>query len=162
MTCVRACARALRTAAATLIACLAVSGCAAQSETTQHSAGLSISANNARGIAPSRPAETPPAVHAALTPRDAIIAAIQPCMDVEFSASRTRRAEIQVELAPDGTVQSASIVSVTGQESEAANKVFAERSRRAVLNPACNKLPIPPDKYEELKTLVLTFDELEP
>ena len=30
---------------------------------------------------------------------------------------------------------------------------------RAFFNPACNKLPIPPDKYEKLKDLILTLDE---
>ena len=34
----------------------------------------------------------------------------------------------------------------------------AEAARRALLNPNCNKLRLPEDKYEQWKTFIIQFD----
>jgi outer membrane biosynthesis protein TonB len=63
---------------------------------------------------------------------------------------------IRVWIDPDGTVQRTQIVDQS-QMSDPVWRAFAERAERAPLNPECSKLPIPPEKYEQMKVFTFTF-----
>jgi hypothetical protein len=91
--------------------------------------------------------------------KDMIAAAVSQCWDVDAGAKGASdlRAVIQVEINPDGTVRNTTIVDTEGRSSDPVWRAFAERARRAPLIAQCNKLPIPPEKYEELKTFTFTF-----
>lgn len=91
--------------------------------------------------------------------KDTIAAAVSPCWDVDAGAkgASDMQAVIQVEVNPDGTVRNTTILDTEGRGGDPIWRAFAERARRAPLIPACNKLPIPPDKYEQLKVFTFTF-----
>lgn len=69
--------------------------------------------------------------------------------------------DLQVSLNPDGTVTEAKILDMNRYHSDVQFKPAADAARRAILNPNCNPLKIPLDKYEQLKSFVLKFDPRE-
>jgi hypothetical protein len=66
--------------------------------------------------------------------------------------------DIKMELAEDGTVKKAEIVDEKRMNSDPNFKIAAENAKRAVLDPECNPLPLPKEKYKEWKDLELTFN----
>ena len=64
---------------------------------------------------------------------------------------------ISATVGPDGRVISAQIVS-TQRMGDPFYRAAAESARRAVLNPSCSPLKLPPEKYEQWKDLELTFN----
>lgn len=66
--------------------------------------------------------------------------------------------DIKMELSRDGNVIKAEIVDKNRLNSDADFRIAAENAYRAVLDPKCSPLPLPPDKYEEWKDLELTFN----
>ena len=64
---------------------------------------------------------------------------------------------ISATVGPDGRVISAQIVS-TDRMGDPFYRAAAESARRAVLNPSCSPLKLPPEKYEQWKDLTLTFN----
>jgi outer membrane biosynthesis protein TonB len=91
--------------------------------------------------------------------KDMLAAAVSPCWDIDAGAkgASDMRAVIQVEVDPDGTVRNTTILDTEGRGSDPVWRAFAERARRAPLIPACNKMPIPAGKYDELKVFTFTF-----
>jgi outer membrane biosynthesis protein TonB len=91
--------------------------------------------------------------------KDMIAAAVEPCWDVDAGAkgAADMRAIIEVELNPDGTVRNTTIMNANEHSNEPGWRAFAERAARAPLIPACNKLPIPDGKYDQLKVFTFTF-----
>lgn len=73
-----------------------------------------------------------------------------------LSRNASAAAEIQVNFDPSGFVVSATPADTAGV-SNAARRV-QESAISAVLNPRCNPLPLPAEKYSQWKTLFLTFD----
>jgi hypothetical protein len=69
--------------------------------------------------------------------------------------------DIKMELAEDGTVKRAKIVDEARMERDSAFKIAAENAYRAVLDPECNPLPLPKEKYNEWKDLEHTFNPKE-
>ncbi len=65
--------------------------------------------------------------------------------------------DITAEVSPDGRVLTAQITS-TGRMGDPFYRAAAQSALRAVLNPQCGPLKLPPEKYEQWKTLNLTFD----
>ncbi len=63
--------------------------------------------------------------------------------------------DIKMELDPKGNVKKAQIMN---DSSDPNFKIAAENAYRAVLDPACSPLPLPPEKYEEWKELELSFN----
>jgi hypothetical protein len=90
---------------------------------------------------------------------DALRAAIHPCWDTDAGAkdADTLSADIEIQVNPDGTMHDPKIEKVTGGGNDFVKRAFAERALRTVLNPQCNKVPIPDGKYEQMKTLTITF-----
>ncbi|MGB8841602.1 MAG: energy transducer TonB, partial [Aliidongia sp.] len=121
---------------------------------------------------PPRPVKQPPPTQSAssqpnaplgsqisTSEKDLLAAAVSACWDIDAGAkgASSMRAVIQVELDPDGTVRSTSILDSEGRGGDPVWRAFAERARRAPLIPACNKLPIPAGKYDQLKVFTFTF-----
>jgi outer membrane biosynthesis protein TonB len=91
--------------------------------------------------------------------KDQIAAAVQQCWydDPGARGNDAMNVVVRVWIDPDGTVQRTEIVDGSGSMSDPVWRAFAERARRAPLNPQCNKLPIPPEKYDQLKVFTFTF-----
>ena len=64
---------------------------------------------------------------------------------------------VVVEMNRDATVQSA-VVADKARLSEPLYKAAAESALRTVLNPRCSPWPLPADRYESWKTLVIDFN----
>ena len=69
--------------------------------------------------------------------------------------------EIRVEVNPDMTVRTARITDVARMNSDPFYRTAAESALRAVLNPRCSPLQLPPKKYEEWRSMVLSFNPRE-
>ena len=65
--------------------------------------------------------------------------------------------DISAEVGPDGRVLTAQITS-TGRMSDPFYRAAAESALRAVLNPSCSPLKLPPEKYAQWRNLSLTFN----
>ena len=66
--------------------------------------------------------------------------------------------DIKMQISQDGTVTKADIVDTSRYSRDEAFQMAAESARRAVLDPACNPLPLPADKYDQWKDLELSFN----
>ncbi len=66
--------------------------------------------------------------------------------------------EIHVSVNPNGTVRHARIVDTGRINSDSYYRAAAESALRAVLNPKCSPLKLPPQKYEQWKEFTLRFD----
>lgn len=66
--------------------------------------------------------------------------------------------DIKMELDPEGNVKKAEIVDKERMNSDPDFRTAAENAQRAVLDPNCNPLPLPKNKYDEWKDLELSFN----
>jgi outer membrane biosynthesis protein TonB len=64
--------------------------------------------------------------------------------------------EVYVAANPDGTIRDARVVSAHGSQ-ETFVQAAADSALRAVRNPRCTPLKLPPEKYERWKTFTLVF-----
>ena len=69
--------------------------------------------------------------------------------------------DIRMELDQEGTVKKAEIVDNGRMNSDPDFRTAAENAYRAVLDPNCNPLPLPKDRYDEWKDLELSFNPKE-
>lgn len=65
--------------------------------------------------------------------------------------------EIRVRIGPDRTVESAEIVDAARMRSDRVFRTVAEGALRAVRNPRCNPLELPPDRYDTWRDTVFVF-----
>jgi hypothetical protein len=84
---------------------------------------------------------------------------IEACWNVPAGARDARNLlpEFRVQMNSDGTVRSATLLN-TDQTSDSFFQAAAESARRALLNPRCQPLKLPPDKYDQWQTFTITFD----
>ena len=66
-------------------------------------------------------------------------------------------AEIRIQLAPGGTVQRAELRDSGRASSDGVYRAFAESAVRAVLNPRCNPMKLPPESYDIWRDMTLVF-----
>jgi hypothetical protein len=66
--------------------------------------------------------------------------------------------EVRIFVNPDRTVREAQILDRSRYNRDTAFRAAAESAVRAVYHPMCNPLRLPPDKYEQWKTIVVQFD----
>lgn len=66
--------------------------------------------------------------------------------------------EIQVRMNPDRTVREADVVDDNRMRSDPFFRAAAESALRALRNPSCTPLNLPPEKYETWKSFTITFD----
>lgn len=105
------------------------------------------------------PAETVGEVITA-TQIDAIRQKIRKCWLVPagLKGAKDMVVDIKMEIAPDGTVKTAEIVDKSRMAQDNGFRTAAENAKRAVLDPECNPLPLPKEKYEQWKDLEMSFN----
>jgi hypothetical protein len=69
--------------------------------------------------------------------------------------------EIKMTINPDRTVRDARIVDQLRYNSDSFFRAAADSAYRAVFNPSCNPLKLPPDKYNQWKVMTVRFDPRE-
>jgi hypothetical protein len=91
---------------------------------------------------------------------DALSRHIEPCWNVQIGARNPEELAVDIRLYMnrDGTVRRAEVVDKSRMSSDRFYRAAAEAAMRAVLNKRCQPLPIPPKKYEQLKSFVYRFD----
>jgi hypothetical protein len=91
---------------------------------------------------------------------DLIIQQIERCWVVPAGARDADNLVIEVKAAvnPDGTVRQATIVDTGRYAADPVFRAAADSAKRAVLNPQCSPLHVPPDKYEAWHNLDLFFN----
>jgi hypothetical protein len=101
-------------------------------------------------------------IGAALTANeiDAVRQTIRKCWTFHAGSQGSKDiiVDIQMELAPDGTVKEAEIMDKDRLAKDPAFRTAAESAKRAVLDPNCSPLPLPPKKYEQWKTSAFRFN----
>jgi outer membrane biosynthesis protein TonB len=88
---------------------------------------------------------------------NAIRNAVAPCWSVDSGRlnARNLKVELRIFLNPDGSVRDAQILTAGG---DANMRAAAEAARRAVLNPQCNKLPLPAEQLGKVPSMIFVFD----
>ena len=88
---------------------------------------------------------------------------IEPCWNLPAGArdADTMVVEIRATLNPDGRVRSAVIVDTVRARGDGFYRSMAESALRAMLNPRCQPLPLPLNKYSEWRDMVIFFDPRE-
>ncbi len=66
--------------------------------------------------------------------------------------------DIKIFVNPDRTVRDAQIVDVLRYNADSHYRAAADSALRAVLNPRCNPLDLPPQKYDLWKVMTISFD----
>lgn len=92
--------------------------------------------------------------------RDLIIQQIERCWVVPAGArdAQDLNIEIKAVVNPDGTVRQAAIVDGGRYAADPFFRAAADSAKRAILNPQCSPLRVPPDKYEAWHDLDLFFN----
>lgn len=91
---------------------------------------------------------------------DAIRRQIQPCWNFDggMRDARTLRVLVEVHLHRDGSVARAEVVDQGRMRSDAYFRAAAEAGLRAVLNPRCSPLRLPPERYDRWRVIRIDFD----
>lgn len=94
-----------------------------------------------------------------ITEEDALRRQLAGCWSVPAGGRDidTMSVDIRLRIRPDRTLESATILDQSRYNSDSFFRAFADSAVRAVRNPACSPLQVPPDKYETWKTTVVTF-----
>ncbi len=94
---------------------------------------------------------------------DAVRHQIQRCWNVPAGAKDAENMviEVAVIMNRDGTVREARVVDANRMRGDAFFRTAAEAARRAVLNPKCNKLKLPAEKFDQWQQMTLNFNPKE-
>jgi hypothetical protein len=94
---------------------------------------------------------------------DAFKHQIEPCWNIPAGAkfAEDLAVEVRVTMNRDMTVQSASILNQARYNRDSHFRAAADAALRALRNPRCSPLKLPPDKYDQWKTIVVRFDPSE-
>lgn len=76
-------------------------------------------------------------------------------------AAEDMRIDVRIEVNPDRTVRLARLVEPEKAMTDGFWRAAAESALRAVLNPRCNPLKLPPEKYDTWRTIIFTFNPRE-
>lgn len=92
-----------------------------------------------------------------------VVDTVKPCWNVQAGAKDGASLAVLVRLSmrPDGTVSTASIEDQTRYLTDQYFRTAAEAARRAVLNPKCNPIKLPSEKYDFWREIVINFDPKE-
>lgn len=108
--------------------------------------------------------DTPPAPNLGqqltISEKDALLAQLAQCWNVLSGGKNAETLVIEVELKlnPDRTINSTRIVDNARYNRDSAFRAAADSAVRALRNPKCIPLNLPPDKYNEWKNTTITFD----
>ncbi|MEJ0061822.1 MAG: cell envelope integrity protein TolA [Alphaproteobacteria bacterium] len=131
---------------------------------------------NIAQLKPSTPSKTPPdpkqkeasapqnntpslSDRVTISEADALRRQIASCWNMPIGARNAEQliVEVVIEVNPDRTVQSVQIVDMV-RLADPFFRAAAESAVRALRNPRCSPLELPPDKYQEWKTIHFNFD----
>ncbi len=73
-------------------------------------------------------------------------------------AAATLNVEIEMSVNPDATIRDATVVNQTRMRTDPHFRAAAESALRALNDPQCRRLLLPPDKYALWKTFIFNFD----
>ena len=92
--------------------------------------------------------------------KDTIVAQIEKCWSPPLGAKDAKNLVItlRVQLASDGTAQTVQVVDQGRYNSDGFFRAAADSAVRAIHNPNCVPLKVPPDKFDEWKNMTLNFD----
>ena len=96
----------------------------------------------------------------AISEIDLIRQQIRKCWSLPAGAKDAENLSIEIRMAmnPDGTVREARILDQGRLQSDPFYRAAAESALRAVLNPRCNPLKLPLEKYNLWRNMILIFD----
>ncbi|MAF94789.1 MAG: hypothetical protein CMM60_03420 [Rhodospirillaceae bacterium] len=96
----------------------------------------------------------------AISEIDLVRQQIRECWSLPAGAKEAENLSIEIRMAmnPDGTVRQARILDQGRLKSDPFFRAAAESALRAVLNPRCNPLKLPPEKYQQWQNMILIFD----
>ena len=108
----------------------------------------------------SRTARHDPLRSLAISEIDLVRQQIRECWSLPAGAKEAENLSIKIRMAmnPDGTVRQARILDQNRLQSDPFFRAAAESALRAVLNPHCNPLKLPPEKYQQWQNMILIFD----
>lgn len=88
---------------------------------------------------------------------DVVKQQIEACWNVPAGArdAQNLTPEFRVFMNPDGTVRSTQLLN---PENDSFFQAAADSAKRALLNPQCQPLKLPPDQYGQWRTFTITFD----
>lgn len=95
-----------------------------------------------------------------LSERDALIQQIRNCWNVPVGARDAQNiaVEISLEINADRTVQRAVIVDQARYNQDGFFRAMADSAIRALKNPQCTPLALPPEKYQEWHEMIFNFN----
>ena len=96
----------------------------------------------------------------AISEIDLVRQQIRECWSLPAGAREAENLSIEIKMAmnSDGTVQKARIIDQGRLKSDPFFRAAAESALRAVLNPRCNPLKLPPEKFRQWQNMTLIFD----
>ena len=96
----------------------------------------------------------------AISEIDLVRQQIRGCWNLPAGAKEAQDLSIEIRMVmnSDGTVRQARILNQNRLQSDPFFRAAAESALRAVLNPRCNPLKLPPEKYQQWQNMILIFD----
>ncbi|MEE8351079.1 MAG: energy transducer TonB [Rhodospirillales bacterium] len=96
----------------------------------------------------------------AISEIDLVRQQISECWNLPAGAKEAQDLSIEIRMVmnSDGTVRQARIMDQIRLRSDPFFRAAAESALRAVLNPRCNPLKLPPEKYQQWQNMTLIFD----
>lgn len=95
-----------------------------------------------------------------MTELDALRYQLMQCWNIPAGAQGAEdlQIEVRIKVNSDRTVQSVEIVDQGRYARDSFFRAAADSARRAVMNPSCSPLKLPPEKYDQWKTTIIVFD----
>lgn len=95
-----------------------------------------------------------------ISEEDSLRRQIGSCWNIPIGARDAEKliVEVLIEVSPDRTVQSAKVVDQVRMATDSFFRAAAESALRALRHPLCSPLALPPDKYDQWKTIRFNFD----
>ncbi len=95
-----------------------------------------------------------------MTELDALRFQLMQCWNIPAGAQGAEdlKIEVRINVNPDRTVQNVEIIDQGRYQRDSFFRAAADSARRAVVNPSCSPLKLPPEKYDQWKTTVIVFD----
>ena len=85
---------------------------------------------------------------------------VLPCWNFDANAAGADGiiVEIRATMNRDGTVADAEVANAGQYPGNSVYRSASESARRAILNPRCQPLPLPADRYDEWRDILFVFD----
>jgi len=92
--------------------------------------------------------------------KDLIIRQIEQCWNIPAGAKDAQNLiiDVHIDVEPDGTATNVVILDRARYDADPFFRAAADSAVRAIRNPNCRPLKLPPDKYEQWKSITLSFN----